>query len=292
MTFEQLAIFVAVAEREHLTKAASHLHLTPSAVSSAIRNLEGFYKVKLFNRVGRGIELTAAGKLFLGEARATLARAEEARQVLAELGQLKRGRLAIGASQTIANYWLPRRLLAFREAHPDVELALTIGNTRTVTDAVIEGSLETGFIEGEIDEPAVAQTVVGTDRLVVAVDAGHPIAQADATLPIADLATRLRWIMREPGSGTRAGFETALRHAGFDDPLDIVLALPSNEAVLSALLGSPYGAVLSRSIAEPLRQRGRLAIIDAGLPERRFYQIRHKERPETPAARRLRASLD
>ena len=73
MTFEQLAIFVAVAEREHLTHAAEAIHLTPSAVSSAIKNLEAYYGVELFHRVGRRIELTDTGRSFLGEARATLA---------------------------------------------------------------------------------------------------------------------------------------------------------------------------------------------------------------------------
>ncbi|MGO7645885.1 LysR family transcriptional regulator, partial [Rhizobium ruizarguesonis] len=76
MTFEQLAIFVAVAEREHLTKAAFEIGLTPSAVSSSIRNLETSYGVELFHRVVRRIELTYEGRVFLGEARATLARAK------------------------------------------------------------------------------------------------------------------------------------------------------------------------------------------------------------------------
>ena len=75
MTLEQLNIFVAVAEREHLTRAATALRLTPSAVSSAIKALENYYGVPLFNRVGRHIELTEAGRLFLAEAKATLARA-------------------------------------------------------------------------------------------------------------------------------------------------------------------------------------------------------------------------
>ncbi len=79
MTFEQLSIFVAVAERQHLTKAAEALRLTPSAVSAAIKVLEGFYNVQLFHRVGRGIELTEAGRVFLDEAKAVLSRAQSRR---------------------------------------------------------------------------------------------------------------------------------------------------------------------------------------------------------------------
>lgn len=98
MTFEQLAIFIAVAEREHLTQAAEAIHLTPSAVSSAIKNLEAYHGVELFHRVGRRIELTQIGKTFLTEAKATLARVHAAELMLSELGGLRRGRLTLCAS--------------------------------------------------------------------------------------------------------------------------------------------------------------------------------------------------
>ena len=88
MTFEQLSIFIAVAERQHLTRAAASLGLTPSAVSASIKALESFYNVRLFDRVGRGIELSRDGQFFLKEARETLARVEAAETVLSELGGL------------------------------------------------------------------------------------------------------------------------------------------------------------------------------------------------------------
>jgi DNA-binding transcriptional LysR family regulator len=118
MTLEQLRVFVAVAERQHVTRAAEALNLAQSAVSSAIAGLEARHEVKLFNRVGRGIELTQAGTLFLAEARAVLARAESAELVLSELGGLERGTLVVQASQTIASFWLPRHLVAFRRPIP------------------------------------------------------------------------------------------------------------------------------------------------------------------------------
>ena len=74
MTLEQLRVFVAVAERQHVTQAAKSLNLAQSAVSHAVSTLEDSFHVKLFNRVGRGIELTEAGVMFLVEARAVLAR--------------------------------------------------------------------------------------------------------------------------------------------------------------------------------------------------------------------------
>ena len=111
MTLEQLRVFVAVAERQHVTRAAASLNLTQSAVSAAIAALEARHGAKLFHRVGRGIELTEAGALFLVEARAVLTRATAAELVLAELGDLKRGTLAVQAIPTIASYWLPRHLV-------------------------------------------------------------------------------------------------------------------------------------------------------------------------------------
>src|SRR5260370_23212174 len=107
MTLEQLRVFVAVAERQHVTRAAEALNLAQSATSAAIAALESRHGAKLFHRVGRGIELTEAGALFLVEARAVLARAESAELILSELCGLKRGTPSIHASQTISHYLLP-----------------------------------------------------------------------------------------------------------------------------------------------------------------------------------------
>ena len=91
MTLEQLRIFIAVAEKQHVTQAASQLNLTQSATSAAIAALETRYAIKLFDRVGRGIVLTQTGRDFLNEAREVVARAKAAAQVLNDLAGLKRG---------------------------------------------------------------------------------------------------------------------------------------------------------------------------------------------------------
>ncbi len=108
MILEQLRVFVAVAERQHVTRAAEALNIAQSAASASIATLEGRHDAKLFHRVGRGTELTEAGTLFLAEVCAVLARAEAAELVLSEPGGPKRGTLIVQASQTIASYWLPR----------------------------------------------------------------------------------------------------------------------------------------------------------------------------------------
>src|SRR5690606_10347013 len=101
-----------VAERQHMTRAAQALNITQSAASAAVAALEARHDAQLFDRVGRGLTLSEAGRAFLPEARAVLARAADAERLLDDLAGLKRGRIDIFASQTIGAYWLPPRLAA------------------------------------------------------------------------------------------------------------------------------------------------------------------------------------
>lgn len=288
MTLEQLAIFIAVAEREHLTRAADAIHLTPSAVSSAIKNLEQHYGVELFHRIGRRIELTDTGRIFLGEARETLARARSAELVLSELGGLMRGTLAVYASQTIASYWLPQRLMRFRAAFPGIDLTLTLGNTRTVANAVISGQADLGFVEGELDEPALSTTAVDRDELVIVVAPDHLWAKRKRVAP--DNLGETGWVMREMGSGTRSVFESALVGLSIAPAsLPVAMVLPSNEAILSALSGGQCAAAISRLAARSHIDAGHLVAIDLPLGSRTFLSLHHKERHRSRAALELAA---
>ena len=290
MTLEQLRIFVAVAEREHLTRAAAALHLTPSAVSSAVRALEDRYGVPLFHRVGRGIETTEAGRIFLGEARATLAHAQAAELALSELGGLKRGTLNIQASQTIASYWLPPVLVRFHDAHPAIDVRLIVGNTQSVARAILDGTANLGFVEGEIDEPALSIRAVAEDRLIAVVAAKHPWADGRRILPN-DL-TGARWIVREHGSGTRSAFESALRAKGIEPAaLKVAIELPSNEAVLSAVESGLFVAAVSELVAARHLRARRLVAVGLDLPPRSFSMLRHRERYRTRASLALEEML-
>ena len=283
MTLDQLRIFVAVAERQHVTRAAEALNIVQSAVSAAVSGLEGRHAVKLFHRVGRGIELTDAGRVFLGEARAVLARAEAAELVLADLSGLRRGSLRVHASQTIASHWLPRHLVAFRGAYPEIAVRLAVGNTADVARAVNEGTAELGFVEGEVDDPAVASTVVAQDRLVLVVPPGHPFA-ASGALTATDLAAH-PWVLREEGSGTRSVFEAAIAAADVSPgDLMVALELPSNEAVLAAVEAGAGASVLSEAVVTGKLAAGTLVVAPFPLPTRTFRMLRHKERYQSRAA--------
>jgi DNA-binding transcriptional LysR family regulator len=277
MTLEQLRIFIAVAEKQHVTQAARELNLTQSATSAAIAALETRYDIKLFDRIGRGIALTQTGRDFLIEARAVLARARAATQVLNDLAGLKRGSLTIAASQTVANYWLPGRVQTFHTAHPGIELRLSMANTEQVARAVHEGSADLGFVEGDVDDASLAISKVGGDSLVVVVGMKHPWVGRTKITPKDLLATA--WVLREHGSGTRSMFEAALRKYGirFSD-LRVALELPSNEAVRAALESGDCATAISDLVVAQSLAAKTLHRVKIDLPRRSFYVLRHKER--------------
>lgn len=283
MTLEQLRIFVAVAEREHVTRAAHDLNLTQSAVSAAVSALEARHATKLFDRVGRQIALTEAGRAFLGEAKAVLARAEAAEKVLADLAGLARGSLALAASQTVGNYWLPAVVHRYRLRHPGIAVSVTIGNTEAVAARVRDGAADLGLVEDAVDDAALSATSVAEDEMVLLVPPGHP--WADRPPDAAGLAAG-PWVLRERGSGTRAIFERALPGLGVQPAeLAIALELPSNEAVRAAVEAGAGATVLSRLVAASALKAGSLAAVDLPLPRRRFFLLRHRERYVTAAVR-------
>ncbi|MBY0258757.1 LysR family transcriptional regulator [Methylobacterium sp.] len=283
MTLDQLRIFVAVAERQHVTRAAEALNLVQSAVSTAIANIEGRNATKLFHRVGRGIELTEAGRVFLVEARAVLARAEAAELVLADLSGMRRGTLALYASQTIASDWLPRHLVAFRRAYPEIAIRLAVGNTTDAADAVRAGQAELGFVEGALDDPTLASTTIAQDQLVLVVAPGHAFAGATDLEP--ENLAGVDWVLREAGSGTRSAFEAALGAAGLAAAqLRVTLELPSNEAVRAAVEAGGGAAVLSETVVAAALRAGTLVRAAFDLPSRPFRVLRHKERYRSRAA--------
>jgi DNA-binding transcriptional LysR family regulator len=220
-----------------------------------------------------------------------LARAAAAEAALADMSALRRGRLTLFASQTIASAWLPRRLAAFHAAHPGVELDVAIGNTREVAEGVLSGAAELGLVEGEIDQPLLDQTVVGSDRLAVLVTPDHPWAGL-RRLEAQTLATQA-WVLREAGSGTRSTLEAALRNADVDPAaLSIAMTLPSNEAVLAAAEAGAGATALSESVAYGSVAAGRLVTAAFSLPERPFRLLRHRERYRSKAGDAFVAAME
>jgi DNA-binding transcriptional LysR family regulator len=280
MTPEQLRVFVAVAERGHVTRAAGFLGMSQSAASAAIKALEVSGGVQLFNRVGRAIELSPAGRRFLPEAKAVLERIAVARNVLDNAAETIAGSLAIAASQTIASYWLPRRLAAFQEEHPAVRLDVSIGNTRQAENRVLDGTADLGLVEGRTGSDLLRRTRVDGDRLMLVVARSHP-AVAELAPGRPDLAS-LRWIVREAGSGTREALQDLGRHMGVPfEALSIFLVLPSNEAIVQAVEAGAGATIISELVVDKAVAEESLRRVPLDLPERDFALISHRDRQPT-----------
>jgi DNA-binding transcriptional LysR family regulator len=285
MTLDQLRIFIAVAEREHVTRAADALGLAPPSVSAAVALLEREFGTKLFHRVGRGIVVTEGGKLLLDEARAVVNRVAAVNLAMHEFAGLARGRLAIKASQTIASHFLPLRLVDFHLAHPGVALVVSVGNSTEVVAAIIRGEIELGFVEGpeeQFSDPRLAVEMIARDDLVMVVSANHPW-MAQKKLTEHDLSAG-KWVLREDGSGTRAAFVEALASLGVPyGRLDIAIELPSNEAVLAGA----GATILSARVCADAVKAGGLKILPVSLVPRSFCAVQHADRYRSRAVSAL-----
>ncbi|WP_237151887.1 LysR family transcriptional regulator [Oryzibacter oryziterrae] len=283
MTLEQLRIFVAVAEREHVTQAAADLHLTQSATSAAITALETRYAIRLFDRIGRRIALTEAGRLFLVRARSILASAQDAEAMLADVADMRCGTLTVAASQTIGAYWIPRVINSFRQKHPGLKVSLELGNTEWVAARVGEGAVALGFVEGPLDDPRLSIETLFADELALVAAPHDPWLGHNGSL-----SERLRdaqWVVREAGSGTRSAFEAVLAAYGVPaSDIQVTLEMPSNETVLSAVEAGAGATILSQMVVACALKAGVLKRVDADLPQRNFSVLHHRERYHSRAA--------
>jgi DNA-binding transcriptional LysR family regulator len=148
-----------------------------------------------------------------------------------EFTGLSRGRLEIMASQTIASYFLPSRLVDCHQIYPGVALVVSVGNSNQVVEAIIRGNIELGFVEGteeELQDSRFAVEMIARDDLVMVVSVNHRWANLEK-LNVDDLLAG-KWVLREDGSGTRAAFVKALDALGIPvGRLNIAIELPSNE---------------------------------------------------------------
>ncbi|WP_417269656.1 MULTISPECIES: LysR family transcriptional regulator [Alphaproteobacteria] len=272
MTPEQLRVFVTVAEMEHMTRAAETLNMTQSTVSAAIAALETRHQVTLFDRIGRGIVLTEEGRAFLPEARAVLARLAEAEAMLLETRDLMRGHVRLVATQTIAGYWLPAKISAFRKLYPGIKITLGIGNTQAAVHEVLQGALDLALVEGAVNDTRLIKQQVGVDELclVYAPNGGKRFTN--------DTLQQAEWVLREPGSGTRSSADAALKELNLHFPKrDSGFVLPSNEAVMSAVEAGDGVTILSALVVERSLAIGILKEHKLGLPPRPFYTLRHRD---------------
>lgn len=292
MTLEQLRIFLEVARLEHVTRAARQLNLTQSAVSAALAALEGQHGVPLFDRVGRGIALNEAGRRFLPLAEAVLRRAGEAEDWLADQRGGTVGTLRLQASQTVASYFLPPHLIRFQARYPRVALQFRQGNTASVMAAVTAGEADLGLVEGCVEGSGLHSETIGGDRLVLLVGARHPWKERKRQgrpLSPAELAAA-DWVLREPGSGTRALVDAEFARLGLA-PVAPLLELPSNEACIAAIETGRGASVLSVLAAAPHCAGKRVFEAPFPFPDRVFTALHHPARHLGRAGENFLAAL-
>jgi DNA-binding transcriptional LysR family regulator len=240
----RLRVFRAVAHHLNFRIAAEELLLTQSAVTQQIKALESELDVALFDRAGGRVSLSPAGAVLLPFAERLAALSEEAREAIAATTGGNAGRLALGASQTIGQYLLPRLIAGFLQENPKVEISVLGGNTQTILEALVEHRVQLCLIEGPAMRKDVQVEPFMQDHMVCVVPAGHE--WADEEIDVKELQ-QTKLVTRELGSGSRRIVEQALENAGLElKKLHVVMTFDSTEGLLSAVEAGLGIAFVSR----------------------------------------------
>jgi DNA-binding transcriptional LysR family regulator len=260
LELHQLRYFVAVATERHFTKAARSLSIAQPSVSRGVRVLEEELGTPLFHRMKGNVGLTAAGEVLLPWARRVLADVDGAALEVRELGDLLRGRLAVGATPSLATTLLPPALARFHERYPRIELVLHEAGSRDLVRELEQGALDVALVILPLRHEILETTPLIREELVVAAAPDHALASR-SRIAIADLRG-VPLVMFRDGYDLRATTIAACRRAGFEPTfaleggeMDGVLRLAAaglGVAVVPSLVVDPAGSLRAIRLAEPL----------------------------------------
>lgn len=285
MNLRQLEVFLAVAETGSFSRAADDVLLTQSTVSQHIAALESELGVRLFDRTGRGAELTEGGQLFRQHVRQVLAECADLRQTMARFRGMEDPQLIIGASNVPANYLIPSLLPILAARHPGVVLNVVTGDSRDVIARLRAGEVALGVVGDRCEGDDLDFSPLTADVLHLVAGKGHPWMGRQNVVLDELLATPM--IVREGGSGSGRSTEDALQRAGLDvGSLRVVARLGSNEAVKQAVIAGFGVAFLSSLSIRRELANGELTVVPvAGVTiERCFWLVCRRERTLSPAA--------
>lgn len=253
MADRRLQVFHAVAKQLSFTKAAEELFMTQPAVTFQIKQLEEHLNTRLFERSHGRIALTPAGELVLNYAERILSLTEELETRVGELTGAISGPLLLGASTTIAEFFLPQILGEFKARHPHVHATMTVANSETIVSRVADHALDIGLIESASHSPAVQTEVCCDDMLVLICSPKHKLAKLKKA-SAAEVAAE-PFISRESGSGTREFSDQYFQKNGVaPDAIHVVMELGSPEAIKGVVETGLGVSVLSRaSVSKELR---------------------------------------
>lgn len=272
-----------------MSRAADRLFISQPAVSKQIAELEAALGVSLFDRLPRGLRLSAAGEVLAGYARRLFATEADAEQAVAEMKGLKQGKLTIGASLTIGGYLMPRLLGAYHKQYPGIALHLEIANTQVIQQKLREHALDLGLTEGFAEDAALDAEVFAEDTLAAIVPPGHPLLEQSAVSAARFCAEP--FLMREPGSGTREVVERALYQRGVI--VRPAMSLGSTEAIKRGVASGLGVAIVSRLALEMEIANGLLCplpLFDLAIT-RPLHLVRLRGKSDSAAAQAFLALL-
>ena len=273
-TLKQLQVFLAVANHENASKAADELAMSQSAVSTALKELEQRFDLKLFDRVGKRLQLNEQGALMRAKAASLLARAEELELSLRKHSDI--GELKVGATLTIGNYLAVEIMAEFMKEHDQAKVELVVENTASIASKVQNFELDIGLIEGELQQANLDVRPWRDDELALFCSPEHYLAKKQ-NLDDLDLMAA-NWIVRETGSGTRQAFDRAM--SGILSGLKLRLELQHTEGIKRAVEAGLGIGCLSKITLEDAFKRGTLIPLMAKHRDwtRKFYFILHRQK--------------
>jgi LysR family transcriptional regulator, low CO2-responsive transcriptional regulator len=288
MPLVPLNTFHLVARLGSFSEAAHQLGISQPAVTQQIRRLERSLGQRLFDRVGRRVRVTDAGRTLDTYAQRIFHLLDAAGDAMDNLTGLRTGHLEVGASRTAGAYYIAELLDRFKRRYPGVRVSLTVGNSETVLAKVLDFRLHAGLIAGPCNEVLLASLPLIRDRVLVILPAGHPLTRK-RVIEVQDLRN-IPMILREPGSATRRLIERAFGSNGLDIPP--AMELESNEAIKSAVAdGIGVGLMAHAAVAQEVAT-GRLVARPLREPlYLDFSLVYHRERTVSPVVAAFLALL-
>lgn len=291
ITLRQLAVFVSIYQTGSTSRASEELHLSQSAVSSALTGLESRLRMPLFERVGRRLNQHANAHPIYVQAQALLDQA----LTLEHYHKHQAGQLNIGASTTIGNYVLPSLLSKIYKALPESNIEVYIANTREVIAEIEQLNIDIALVEGmprPTDSKVIEQRAWRTDKLMIFAKRDSKwlkgLASYDKgdnnkgyTLTTEQLA-KLPLLVREAGSGTRQIIdEQLLRHL---PEAETIMAIAQSEAIKNMIIADIGLGCLSQYVIEPQLQTGELLPVTVKAIDltRTWWLVWHKARHQSP----------
>lgn len=273
MTIRHLRIFVTVCECASITGAAERLYMTQPAVSLAIKELEGNYGIKLFDRLTRRIQITSDGKRMLDYAIHVVTLFDEMEQAIKNPDAA--GEIKIGSSLTIGSCLLPEYMNKLDGQYPHIKLRVTVDNSDRIIRSVREGSLDVGLVEGAVNDESLIVKAFMEDRLIAVCGAAHPFAHGGRICLDDFLAQPL--LLRERGSGTRELFQSAVTLLGKE--IEPVWESVSTNALIRAVeTGNGVSVLPEKLVSEYIGTKLIRVNLESPSLSRCFYLIYHKNK--------------